>query len=95
MRVRAGEGLGLDLRQRLDQTCQRLNVGKTTVFALLKARHLRRVKIGRRSLIAETDICALIERELQAATARQEKSSGSGYRPTEADVQEEVAPSEG
>ena len=38
-----------------------LGVGKVTIFRLLKEGQLRRVKIGRRTLIPTTDIAALAE----------------------------------
>ena len=39
-----------------------LGVGRVTIFRLLKEGQLRRVKIGRRTLIPVVDVAALVER---------------------------------
>lgn len=39
-----------------------LGVGRVTVFRLLKENQLRRVKIGRRTLVPAADVAALVER---------------------------------
>lgn len=46
----------------VDAAALALGVGKVTIFRLLKEGQLRRVKIGRRTLIPVADVSALVER---------------------------------
>jgi len=48
--------------------CQRLGVGRTTIYELIKAGELRTLKIGSRTLIPDEDQRKLIERRLAEQT---------------------------
>jgi excisionase family DNA binding protein len=44
------------------EAARTLGVGKETIFRLLREGHLRRVKLGRRTLIPAVDLPRLVER---------------------------------
>jgi len=48
--------------------CQRLGIGRTTLYELIKAGELRTIKIGSRTLIPDEDQRKLIERRLAEQT---------------------------
>jgi excisionase family DNA binding protein len=45
----------------VEEVQARLNCGRSTVFELIKARHLRSVKVGRRRLVSEASLAEFIE----------------------------------
>lgn len=46
--------------------CERLGVGKTTIYELIKAGEIRPFKIGRKTLIPETDLQRVIATRVAA-----------------------------
>lgn len=45
----------------VEQVMKRLNVGRSTVFALMASNELRSVKIGKRRLVSESALIEFIE----------------------------------
>lgn len=52
-----------------DEAKKQLSVGTTILYRLMKEGQLRRVKLGGKTLIAQSDIQAFIEKKLEEATA--------------------------
>lgn len=48
-----------------DDAARRLGVGRTKVFELMNSGELRRIKLGRRTLVPDADLVALIERRAE------------------------------
>lgn len=46
--------------------CERLSVGKTTIYELIKAGEIRPFKIGRKTLIPEMDLQQVITKRVAA-----------------------------
>jgi excisionase family DNA binding protein len=46
-----------------------LGIGKTTLYELIEAGKLRKIKIGKRTLIPASDVRALAEGQVDACTA--------------------------
>lgn len=46
--------------------CERLGVGKTTIYELIKAGEIRPFKIGRKTLIPENDLLRVISTRVAA-----------------------------
>jgi excisionase family DNA binding protein len=63
------EKVGLSIAE----TCERLGVGRTTVYELLKAGELDSVKIGRRRLVPASSPAVYLER----LAARQRQQGGA------------------
>lgn len=55
------------LTNSIDNTCRRLDVGRTTVYGLIAEGHLHPIKIGRRTLITETELQRLLAERIAAA----------------------------
>jgi len=53
----------------IPEACARLGVGKTMFFELLHQGHVRSIKIGRRTLIPESELVRLVD-ERVATTER-------------------------
>lgn len=53
----------------IPDVCDRLGVGRSTVFELIKTGELASVKIGRRRLVAESAIAEYIARVIGASDA--------------------------
>lgn len=51
----------------VEETIQRLRVGRTTVHELVQRGELASIKIGRRRLFPETAVAAFIQRKLEEA----------------------------
>lgn len=47
--------------------CQRLSIGKTTVYALLKQRRIKSFKLGKKTLIAEAEIQRFVSEQMAQA----------------------------
>lgn len=54
---------------RIPMACERLGVGRSTVFELIRTGELHSVKIGRRRLIPETAITEYINRLVAGSAA--------------------------
>ena len=50
----------------IDEAVDASGIGRTTIYALIKAGELTPVKIGKRTLIRKGDLEALLERRLAA-----------------------------
>ena len=50
----------------IDEAVDASGIGRTTIYALIKAGELTPVKIGKRTLIRKSDLEALLERRLAA-----------------------------
>ena len=48
-----------------DAAARRLGVGRTMIFELMNSGELRRIKFGKRTLIPDADLVALIERRAE------------------------------
>ena len=46
----------------IETACDRLGIGRTSIYALIKAGDLKLVKIGSKSLITEESILAYVDR---------------------------------
>ena len=53
----------------VEEAKQQLSVGTTILYRLMKEGQLRRVKLGGKTLIAQSDIQAFIQKKLEEATA--------------------------
>lgn len=53
----------------IPNVCEQLNVGRSTVYGLIDAGTLRRVKIGARSLIPQVDVDAFVAALLDGGAA--------------------------
>lgn len=51
----------------IDDTCYKLNIGRTTLYKLLDEGHLQQVHIGRRTLITATSIHTYIDQLTERA----------------------------
>jgi excisionase family DNA binding protein len=51
----------------VEETIQRLRIGRTTIHELVQRGELASIKIGRRRLFTETAIAAFIQRKLEEA----------------------------
>ena len=63
----------------LEAAMERLNLSRSTIFALIGSGKLRTVKVGRRRLVPESAIGEFIER-LESETHTAGKSDGDGTR---------------
>ena len=59
----------------ITETCERLGVGRTTVYGLIAEGELESVKVGRRRLIPASSPAAYLER-LAAAARREAEATG-------------------
>jgi len=57
------------LLQTIDDVARELNIGRTTVYVLIRTKELEAVKIGRSTRIPRASVRALIERLRHANTA--------------------------
>lgn len=55
------------LAHRIPDACNRLGIGRSTLYELIKAGEVRVIKIGSRSLIPEADLQKLIASRLAVA----------------------------
>lgn len=55
------------LANTVDESCRRLSVGRTMLYALIAARELRTIKVGSRTLLPESELVAFVERKLKEA----------------------------
>ena len=53
----------------VEEAKKQLSVGTTILYRLMKEGQLRRVKLGGKTLIAQSDIQAFIEKKLEEAAA--------------------------
>jgi excisionase family DNA binding protein len=51
----------------IDSACHRAGIGRTKIYALIKDGELRPIKIGRRTLIPESELQKFILRKIQEA----------------------------
>ena len=51
----------------VDEAKRQLSVGTTLIYSLMKEGQLRRVKLGGKTLIAQSDIQAFIQKKLEEA----------------------------
>ena len=49
------------LAHRIPEACRRIGLGRSTVYALIKAGHLKAVRIGGRTLILERELQRLLD----------------------------------
>jgi excisionase family DNA binding protein len=56
----------------VNETIGLLNMGRTTLYKLIKRGELRKIKLGRKTLIAADDLAALLTKLRAAADARRE-----------------------
>lgn len=49
----------------INDSCRRLGIGRTLLYALLKQGKLRAIKLGTRTLIPETELQGLIAEQLK------------------------------
>jgi excisionase family DNA binding protein len=61
---------GFDRTYTINQTMNILGVGRTSIYKLVKSGELNALKLGRRTLIAASDIAALMKRLQKEAEAR-------------------------
>jgi len=54
------------LAHSIPAACERLGIGKTTIYELIKAGDIRPFKIGRKTLIPESDLLSLIAARVAA-----------------------------
>ena len=54
------------LAHSIPAACERLGIGRTTIYELIKAGELRPFKIGRKTLIPESDLVRLIAARVAA-----------------------------
>jgi excisionase family DNA binding protein len=66
---------GLDRTYTINQTMNILGVGRTSIYKLVKSGELNALKLGRRTLIAASDIAALMNRLRKEAEAK--RSAGA------------------
>ena len=52
----------------VDEAKDALCIGTTALYALMKAGELRRIKLGRRTVLAQSDIQAFMVKKLEEAT---------------------------
>ena len=55
------------LAHRIEDACNRLGIGRTMLYELIKAGELRTIKIGTRTLIPEADLQKVIADRLTVA----------------------------
>lgn len=48
---------------RIDEVASMLGLSRTTVYKLIEDGHLKRIKVGARTLIRATDVEALLQRQ--------------------------------
>ncbi|WP_336986474.1 helix-turn-helix domain-containing protein [Altererythrobacter aquiaggeris] len=53
----------------VDEAKRQLSVGTTLIYSMMKSGELRRVKLGGKTLIAQSDIQAFIAKKLEEAAA--------------------------
>ena len=53
----------------VDEAKAQLSIGTTAFYDLLKNNELRRIKLGRKTVIAQSDIQAFIQKKLEEAAA--------------------------
>ena len=61
---------GFDRTYTINQTMNILGVGRTSIYKLVKSGELNALKLGRRTLIAASDIAALLNRLQKEAEAK-------------------------
>jgi excisionase family DNA binding protein len=61
---------GLDRTYTINQTMNILGIGRTSIYKLVKSGELNALKLGRRTLIAASDIAALVNRLQKEAKAK-------------------------
>jgi len=60
----------LPLANTINDSCIRLGIGRTLMYALIKQGKLRSIKLGTRTLIPESELQRLIAEQLTQATKR-------------------------
>ena len=46
--------------------CQRLGVGRSTLYELIKSKQLKTIKFGKRTLIPESELCRIVAEKVEA-----------------------------
>ena len=59
--------LNTPLAHRVPEACRRLGIGRSALYELIKAGELRAIKIGKRTLIPETELQKIIAARLEMA----------------------------
>lgn len=59
--------LNTPLAHRVPEACRRLGIGRSALYELIKTGELRAIKIGKRTLIPETELQKIIAARLEIA----------------------------
>lgn len=60
---------GTPLANKIPEACRRLGVGRTSLYALVKAGEIHVIKVGSRTLIPESELQRFVEGQLAARKA--------------------------
>lgn len=59
----------MDRLMTVEEAKRQLSIGTTLIYAMMKQGQLRRVKLGGKTLIAQSDIQAFIQKKLEEAAS--------------------------